>query len=100
MLPTASVGTREKMGGKSPDTTRPSVPAFPGDILDHAIGSKRGDNPFDVAGIHAPHITRQRVVYLLTIFQADFCICHSLSPHCMATVQDCTACRYCYHEDV
>jgi hypothetical protein len=68
------------MAGKSPDATCRSVPAFPGDILDHAVGSKRGEDSFNIAGIHAPHIPRQCVVYRLTIFQAYGCICHSLSP--------------------
>jgi hypothetical protein len=70
MLPAAPVGTREEMGGKSSDPTRRSVPAFPRDILDHAVGRKGGDHPCDVAGIHAPHILRQGVVDRVTLFQA------------------------------
>ena len=70
MLSTAPVGTRQEMRRESPGAARGSVPAFPGDILDHAVGRKGGDDTFDVAGIHAPHITRQRVVNLLTILQA------------------------------
>ena len=58
MLPTPAVGTREEMAGKSPEAPRRSVPSFPGNILDHAVGSKGGDDTFDVAGVHAPHITR------------------------------------------
>jgi hypothetical protein len=58
MLPAASVGTPEEVAGESPDAARRSVPAFSSHILDHAVGSKSGDDPFDVAGIHAPHISR------------------------------------------
>src|SRR5882724_5588500 len=80
MLPTAPVGPCQEMGGKSPDATCGSVPAFPGDILHLAVGSKHGDDTFDVTGIHAPHITRQRVVDRLTIFQAYCCVRHCLPP--------------------
>ena len=71
MLSTAPVGTREEMRRKSPGAALGSIPSFPGDILDHAIGCKGGDDTGDVAGIHAPHVSRQRVVNLLTILQAD-----------------------------
>jgi len=67
MLSTTPVGTREEMRGKSPGATLGSIPSFPGDILDHAVGRKGGDDTFNIAGIHAPHIPRQRVVNLLTI---------------------------------
>src|SRR5205823_2491518 len=72
MLSTAPVGTRQEMRREPPGTARCGLPAFPGDVLDHAIGRKGGDDTFDIAGIHAPHITRQRVVHLLTILQANF----------------------------
>jgi hypothetical protein len=72
MLSTAPVGTRQEMRRKSPSATRCSVPSFPGDILDHAVVRKGGNDPFDVASIHAPHIARQCVVNLLTILQANF----------------------------
>ena len=71
MLSAAPVGTREEMRRKSPDAALRIIPSFPSDILDHAVGCKGGDDTVDVAGIHAPHITRQRVVNLLTILQAD-----------------------------
>jgi hypothetical protein len=40
------------------------------------------------ASIHAAHITRQRVVDLLPLFQANFCVGHNFPPHCIATVQE------------
>ena len=72
MLSTAPVGTGEEMRRESPGATRRRVPSFAGDILDHPVGRKGGDDTFDVACIHTPHITRQRVVNFLTILQAHF----------------------------
>src|SRR5262245_41636719 len=80
MLATAPVGTGEEMGGKPPGATRRRVPALSGDIFYYTIGSKRSDDRFDVAGIHAPYITRQRIVYLLAIFQAYCGVGHHLPP--------------------
>src|SRR5712691_11367683 len=71
MLSATPVGTREEMRRKSPGAALGSIPSFPGDILDHAGGRKGGDDTFNVAGIHAPHIMRQHVVNLLTILQTD-----------------------------
>src|SRR5262245_25885129 len=76
MLPAAPIWTGQEMRGKTPDAPCRSVPALPGDVLDHAVGGERGDHGLDVAGVHAPDIPCQRVANRLTIFQAYGCICH------------------------
>jgi hypothetical protein len=67
MLSAASVGTREEMRRKSSGAALSSIPSFPSDILDNTVRRKGGNDTGDVAGIHAPHVTRQRIVYLLTL---------------------------------
>src|SRR5262245_1693138 len=87
MLSTTPVGTRQEMCRKSSGATLGSIPSFSGDILDHAVGCKGGDDTCDVPRIHAPHITRQHVVNLLTILKANCSSGHVLLPygwHCLA----------------
>ena len=71
MLSATPVGAREKMGRESPGTALGSLPSFPSDILDNTIERKGSDDTLNVTCIHAPHITRQRVVNRLTIFEAN-----------------------------
>src|SRR5262249_18000511 len=72
MLSTTPAGTGEKVRREAPGATRRSIPSSASDILDHTVGRKGGDDTFDVARIHTPHIACQRVVNILTILQANF----------------------------